>query len=70
MRLLYDIRRPADKLLAVLILTTLFLLFLDVFHFFTGMLEEPIFDLESDDGLGQHFRFFQEFWIVCWSIRR
>jgi hypothetical protein len=60
----FDIERPADKLLAVLIITTLFLLFLDVFHFFTGMLADPLFDLESDDGLGQYFRFFQEFWIV------
>ena len=64
MRLSYDIERPADKLLALLILTTLFLLFLDVFHFFTGLLDQPLFDLESDDGLGQYFRFFQEFWIV------
>ena len=64
MRLFCDIQRPADKLLAVLFITTLFLLFLDGFHFFTGMLDDPLFDLESDDGLGQYFRFFQEFWIV------
>jgi hypothetical protein len=60
----FDIERPADKLLALLVITNLFLLYLDVFHFFTGMLGDPLFDLETDEGLGQFFRFFQEFWIV------
>jgi hypothetical protein len=59
-----DIERPADKLLALFVITNLFLLYLDVFHFFTGLLGDPLFELENDEGLGQFFRFFQEFWIV------
>jgi hypothetical protein len=63
-RLSLDIDRSADKLLVLLVATNLFLLFLDVFHFFTGVLGEPIFDLETNAGLGHTFRYFQELWIV------
>ncbi len=64
MRLNLEVKRPADMMLVLLLATTAFLVFLDVYHFFTGLLDDPFFDLEFDNGLAQSFRQIQEFWIV------